>query len=87
MTNLFWGAVGGGLAAGFVWLIANRAINRQLQQGASELRPQILTAVREQVPTAVRAELIATLTRYNITPDTGRQLSAALALAQTAGLI
>jgi len=87
MTDLFWGAIGGGIAAGFVWMLANRAIDRQLQQGAARMRPQIQAAVREQVPPAVRAELTATLARYNITPETGRQLNAALTLADTAGLI
>lgn len=87
MTDLMWGAVGGALGAGLVWFLANRAIDQQLQRGAADLRPQVQAAVQEQVPPAVRAELEATLRRYNITPQTGRQLDAALTLANRAGLI
>ena len=87
MRSLLLGALGGGFAAGVVWLVANRAINAQLQAGAADLAPQVRQAVQEQVPPAVRRELEETLRRYNITPQTGQQLNAVLGLADTMGLI
>ena len=87
MNSLMWGAIGGGVAAGLVWIIANRAIDQQLRQGASSLEPQVRAAVREQVPPAVRAELESTLRRYNITPETGQRISTLLGAADSLGLM
>ncbi len=87
MNSIIWGALGGAAAAGLVWLIANRAIDYQLRAGAAGLEPQVREAVREQVPPAVRAELEATLRRYNITPQTGQSINSLLSAADSAGLI
>lgn len=87
MRSLLLGMLGGAFGGGVVWLVANRMIDAQLQQGARGLEPQVREAVQAQVPQAVRQELEATLRRYNITPTTGQQINALLGLADTMGLI
>lgn len=87
MKSFLWGALGGGTAAFVVWFLANRAIDAQLRGGAAGLEPQVRAAVEEAVPPAVRAELTQTLSRYNITPQTGAMLNSTLTLARSAGII
>ena len=87
MKSLVWGAVGGGVAAGIVWFLANRAIDQQLRQGAAGLEPQVREAVQAAVPPAVRTELESTLRRYNITPETGQRISTLLNAAGAVGLV
>lgn len=87
MRNLLLGALGGAAGAGIVWFIANRAIDQQLRTGAAALEPQVRQAVDSTVPPAVRQELEMTLRRYNITPETGRQISNILTAADSIGLI
>jgi len=87
MRELVIGAVGGGMAAGLVWFIANRAIDSQLQRGAAGLEPQVRAAVQAAVPPAVRQEIVMTMARYNITPQTGQMINSTLTLARSAGII
>lgn len=62
-------------------------LDRQLQQGVSTIAPEIATAVRREVPPAVRAEMEATLRRYNITPETGRQIASVINALSASGLL
>ena len=104
----FLGALAGGVSAAAVWMIASRLLDKQLQQGATQLsfglqqgrgaleariqqgrdllEGQIRSAVQAQVPPVVRAELESTLRRYNITPETGQNISTILSYGNALGL-
>ena len=73
------------LAAGLD--VGRTELTQRLAEGRQQLRTQIRTEVQAQVPPVVRRELETTLRRYNITPDTGRQISSTLALVERLGLI
>ena len=69
-------------------LLTGRAeLERRLSEGQVELTRRIREEVSTQVPPTVRRELEATLARYSITPDTGRQISSVLSYAERMGLI
>lgn len=89
------GALAGGLVATVAWYFTNRAIDKQLAQGGHallesaerELNAEASALIAREVPPRVRAELEATLRRYNITPETGRQISTVLSYADRVGII
>jgi hypothetical protein len=89
------GAIAGGAVATVAWYFTNRAIDKQLASGGRallasaerELTAEASALIAREVPPRVRTELEATLRRYNITPDTGRQISTVLSYADRVGLI
>lgn len=62
-------------------------LDARLLEGQRQLKQQIESEVRQQVPPVVRRELESTLRSYNITPTTGRQISTVLGYADRVGLI
>lgn len=67
--------------------IGRSELESRLSGGRQELVTAIRTEVQSQVPPVVRRELESTLRRYNITPNTGRQISTVLDAADRIGII
>ena len=70
-----------GIATGRSELVA------RLNAGEIQMQQQIRAAVAREVPPTVRSTLDAKLREYNITPETGRRLSALLTVGEGAGLL
>jgi hypothetical protein len=87
MRSILYAGLGGAVGATVLWFIASRLIDAQLQRGVSSIAPEIASAVQREVPPVVRRELESTLRRYNITPETGRQISSILNAFSASGLL
>lgn len=64
-----------------------QTLQRRLEAGRAELRSVLDAELARTVPPMVRAEIVTTLHRYNITPQMGRQVAVLLAAASRAGLL
>jgi hypothetical protein len=87
MRPVLFALLGGATGATVLWFIASRALDAQLRGGVAQITPEISAAVQREVPPAVRAEMESTLRRYNITPQTGQQISSILNLVAGTGLL
>lgn len=95
------GALGGGLAAGAVWLYASRALDRQLAAGGSQLSTGITQGqaqlesrlrageaeLQNQIRTQVNAAMDQRLTAIGLDATTGARINHLLALADSSGLL
>ena len=79
------------LTAGAEQLVAQMSageaeFEQRLARGRQELTRQVQREVEARVPQAVSNTIVQTLARYNITPETGRQIDEAFRLAEQAGV-
>lgn len=89
------GAVAGVGATIVVWKIASKKIDaefasagtRLIESGSASLRSGIATAVQQEVPPRVRAEIETKFREYGLTPSTGRQIATVLNAADRMGII
>lgn len=93
--TILLGATGGALAGLGVWMLASYLIDKQfekasrelLARGEADLRREISRQIETQIPPRVRSEMDRRFAEANITPQTGRQLAAALQVMDSIGLI
>ena len=62
-------------------------LTSRLAAGRQQLDERVRTQVEDEVPPRVQIAMAQTLAQYGITPETGRNISLALAAAQRAGLL
>ncbi len=62
-------------------------MTRRLAAGERQLTTQLQAQIDTQVPPVVQRTIDATFRRYGITPDTGRRIDRALALAERVGVL
>jgi len=67
--------------------VGSAELRAQLAAGTTEIRQELARQVEAQVRPAVATEVRNTLSRYNITPETGQRISQTLAAADRLGLI
>ena len=89
------GALGGAVVTFAVWKIASSQLDREfdraaaqiLERGEAQLRQEIVRTLDAEIPRRVDAEMAQQFRNMNMTPETGRQLANALALAERVHLI
>lgn len=62
-------------------------LERRMAEGEQQLVTQVRAQIGTQVPPLVRSTIDDTLSRYGITPDTGRRIDRAFALAERVGVL
>lgn len=94
----FWalvGGAGGALATVAAWAVFSKMLDRQfdqaaaqmIQRGEAEMTRELRATLDREIPARVGTAIDQKLAEAGITRDTGRQISALLALAERTGIL